>query len=839
MSLHPFDLETFSAIANAANVSFKTTYGSNFVHTIDTSLIFDVNPSARLSLAGYTKEQWLYIRNPDGTIRWIWPATLYQALYLDAYNTPTVKSKAIAMAVKTTVKLGLGKLIADGKIDVYCKGTMPFKPLLDQTQTNGWGLFTGTVGPKRKLTLVVGSESEAAFYIKLPTTLVAFKSIQNEVNQLELWEDKNLIFSTLPQWETMGSDLYAFTSIRKPGMNHSSDLANNMVSAVAEWYSNSEQIPLHKTIWYKQWRMLQVTCRESTISKRYPVIMQLLDNAYYDLDPGELVVSAPCHGDFTPWNVLNSKSECAIYDWEEASEGPLGYDLIYYIVQSGTMIKHLSPSEILNSIQSFSNSDSFSQICLSHNADADRQVYLTIVGIIMKYMALYSKQDTLHPQAEEAIQVWSYLLAWLNPSDRNQRLDFIKNMFIILEDKPYAWMKPMAPHPFLLPQKADIDLCMNKVTAKIIIDYCANHPGVNTLSRVDNGTSTTISIKLENGDSIYLDIIHKFRRKYHEYLNADEVIQSAQITPLGIKKALPVYEMAYTTLFYWTNSAVVPSKHVNRLENWEPKIFQDAWNQLSKQLNGSNDFQAFSPERFGTFSSTKITKIKIILAFVEYYLNIIKRLCFPSGITLTISGVDGAGKSTVLKMLKSKLEEERYQVIVLRHRPSIFPIISAWFKGKKAAEAEAAIRLPRQGSNNSVLLSIPRYAYYLLDYLIGYWIIRIKYLSRGYIVLYDRYYFDFIADPKRSNILLPGWITTLMYTFVHKPELNIFLFAGPDVILKRKQELSYTVIEQLTSRYQSLFNRLASKRSQFLQIENISLLKTVDSISNAFQSIVR
>lgn len=63
--------------------------------------------------------------------------------------------------------------------------------------------------------------------------------------------------------------------------------------------------------------------------------------------------------------------------------------------------------------------------------------------------------------------------------------------------------------------------------------------------------------------------------------------------------------------------------------------------------------------------------------------------------------------------------------------------------------------LPRTGSNKSKLSSFIRFFYYLLDYIIGQWFIYFKYTIKGNIIVYDRYYFDFIND---ANVLTLIWI---------------------------------------------------------------------------------
>ena len=184
--------------------------------------------------------------------------------------------------------------------------------------------------------------------------------------------------------------------------------------------------------------------------------------------------------------------------------------------------------------------------------------------------------------------------------------------------------------------------------------------------------------------------------------------------------------------------------------------------------------------------------------------------------------MDGAGKTTLLNDLRQVLEQQAQQkVVVLRHRPSLLPILSAWTKGKQAAESEAAHKLPRQGNNRSQLSSLLRFGYYFADYLLGQGYVWARYTLPGYTVIYDRYYFDFIVDGKRTNLALGEALPKWLYRFVAKPGLNIFLYADPAVIRQRKQELPAADIQFMTGRYRALFGELAQRyRGQYLCLEN-------------------
>jgi len=202
---------------------------------------------------------------------------------------------------------------------------------------------------------------------------------------------------------------------------------------------------------------------------------------------------------------------------------------------------------------------------------------------------------------------------------------------------------------------------------------------------------------------------------------------------------------------------------------------------------------------------------------------------------ITFSGVDGAGKTTILRNFK-KLLEKKYgqEVVEIRHRPCILPILSAIKYGKSLAEEKTMEILPRTGGNKSKASSYVRFFYYLIDYVIGQWFVYYKYTRKDKIIIYDRYYFDFINDSRRANIDLSSGFIKFFYKFVFKPDINIFLFASPEVILLRKQELDKETIVELTEKYQKLFDDLGwGTENQYISINNIDK----DVVLNAIEDI--
>jgi thymidylate kinase len=206
---------------------------------------------------------------------------------------------------------------------------------------------------------------------------------------------------------------------------------------------------------------------------------------------------------------------------------------------------------------------------------------------------------------------------------------------------------------------------------------------------------------------------------------------------------------------------------------------------------------------------------------------------------ITFSGVDGAGKTTILRDF-IKILEEKYnkKTVEVRHRPSILPILSAIKYGKKEAEKKTLEKLPRTGNNKSKLSSYIRFFYYLTDYILGQWVLYFKHTIKGKIIIYDRYYFDFINDAKRTNINLDDNFIKFFYKFIFKANINIFLYASPKIILSRKQEMDEKSILELTNKYKNLFDSFSNKKKKYVSIENINKSETLEKIEKLYMDAI-
>ena len=346
----------------------------------------------------------------------------------------------------------------------------------------------------------------------------------------------------------------------------------------------------------------------------------------------------------------------------------------------------------------------------------------------------------------------------------NQRRYFLEYFFKEMKPYRYALLKFVHPSINEIPENSDVDLLVSKIDLGKILGIVERGKNIDRIQFHKKSFATFTCLLFEDGSYLEIDFLHRFDRKGMMYLDAKMVLDDINILDSGLKVASHAYSFEYILLFYLLNDAVVPQKYRDYFSSFSTEerlgIFIHMTSSYGVNINVLEDLYSLHSRhskkiRLRIENLSVNRGIRFAINKWRYLVEVLKDAISHRGIVITFSGVDGAGKSTILdevnEMLKSKF---RQRTVVLRHRPSLLPILSSIRHGKAKAEEKTREHLPRQGKNSSALSSFLRFMYYYTDYIFGQFYIYFKYTLRGYTVLYDRYYFDFIIDSKRSNIVL-------------------------------------------------------------------------------------
>lgn len=241
-------------------------------------------------------------------------------------------------------------------------------------------------------------------------------------------------------------------------------------------------------------------------------------------------------------------------------------------------------------------------------------------------------------------------------------------------------------------------------------------------------------------------------------------------------------EFRSVLLDYWGQETVDWLEECIRRKQWqdiERQIVQIHKNRLLRKLRTD-------------FFKTGARFFKFLLGHMQDYLRADKR-----GHFLCLIGPDGSGKTTVAQTLLDELDRAFDGANYYHGHLGILPELKVFWTAFRRSLGRSQ-NTPRETSNPLAGSdTLPRWrallyvSYYTLEYVLGHLIIYYR-VRRGQLLVFDRYFYDYLIQDAFRRV--PRWFLWLIHTLVPKPDLLIWLRNEPEVIHKRKQELT---VEQL------------------------------------------
>ena len=324
---------------------------------------------------------------------------------------------------------------------------------------------------------------------------------------------------------------------------------------------------------------------------------------------------------------------------------------------------------------------------------------------------------------------------------------------------------------------------------------------------------TKIDSKNQLITTLALDFCSDYMRQGRIILTADELLENTiQIDQNHLKFNVCDAPKAFT--YYFIKK--IEKKSINDsqfgyLQNiWKTdknnclvhlsKIFNKNNLKIIEQIFDSGNLEHLHNKLLQSLSVQTMQRYRIKARVYFFNLfRIIKRITKPTGFTVAFYGCDGSGKSTLINQLISERTNlTTFRAISYHH---LYP--------KKDRNINAApVTNPHEQVPRSKMASNLKLLYFLLLYTIGYWKIIYPQKIKSNLIIFDRYYFDILVDPKRYRHNGSKWLTTLVGILIPKPDLTIVVDATPETFQRRKQEVSFDESKRQRAKYLDLKNHL-------------------------------
>ena len=161
---------------------------------------------------------------------------------------------------------------------------------------------------------------------------------------------------------------------------------------------------------------------------------------------------------------------------------------------------------------------------------------------------------------------------------------------------------------------------------------------------------------------------------------------------------------------------------------------------------------------------------------------------------VAVLGPDGVGKTTICEGLKKRINDFPFKREKQYHGHfGFFPELGEMYsliRGKKILEQDkAAIQEKPIGFLRAIL----HLFYYGLEFFLS-WPLVFWLKIRGNLIIFDRYFYDFIATKTHREI--PFWMFSVIARIIPRPDIIFTIEAKPETICGRKKDLSLKEIER-------------------------------------------
>lgn len=192
---------------------------------------------------------------------------------------------------------------------------------------------------------------------------------------------------------------------------------------------------------------------------------------------------------------------------------------------------------------------------------------------------------------------------------------------------------------------------------------------------------------------------------------------------------------------------------------------------------------------------------------VNYYLYLIRKLICKAGPMVVFEGTDGSGKTTVISGLPIVMERTFNENLIdyYHWRPNFIKSPNP----KSNENTGKVCTEPHAKKPYNKVVSIGKFFYFNLDYILGYFLKTRIQQGKGRMVIFDRYYYDYYLDKLRYRLNISDHILNTCLMFIPRPDVTIILSGNAEIIYERKKELSVSEIQDQIDKIELNSDRFA------------------------------
>ena len=247
-------------------------------------------------------------------------------------------------------------------------------------------------------------------------------------------------------------------------------------------------------------------------------------------------------------------------------------------------------------------------------------------------------------------------------------------------------------------------------------------------------------------------------------------------------------------------------------------VIKEKWDDLEKlsEILRRDICNKYYKTRFSKY----INKIALLIFKLKRYFD-------RQGVMVVFLGSDGSGKSTIIENIPNIIGNtfDESQIKYYHWRPKFIK------SPKENINLNNDTTQPHMKEPYSKLVSLVKFMYFNLDYILGYWFSAKIHLGKNELVIFDRYYYDYLIDKYRYRLNLSDKTIKKFMYLIPKPDITFILVGNAEVLYERKKELSIDEIKVQNTRLK--INASAFQNSKIIDVNqdiNCVLFDVCESI---------
>lgn len=166
-----------------------------------------------------------------------------------------------------------------------------------------------------------------------------------------------------------------------------------------------------------------------------------------------------------------------------------------------------------------------------------------------------------------------------------------------------------------------------------------------------------------------------------------------------------------------------------------------------------------------------------------------QRLIRTCGLSVAFLSPDGGGKSTIINRIEETCAGSFCGIKYIYTRPHLLKNLGAYNPVNPHDEGTDNPD-PHGKKLHGKFKSWIRFLYYITDYILG-TIVKIYPMKvMKHLVVFDRYYYDYLVDLQRYQYDLPKWAPKVFLKLIPTPDIVFILDGDPENLYARKKELT-------------------------------------------------